>query len=186
MLYRRNNGWELVALGMNGVTLGDRQLFGGERCDIRGSQTISLFPYSLTLDLPKAEETTREHQRQAARRSDVGPHPRHPRRTAAADGPHGRLGRRRWRPMTNTCCGWSRRSTTSPAAAKNLTNANSPLVAHIAGYGLRDRLLANLTVRARRTPRTRPVHRSALEPHGDGRARARKRSRRDRPIRREA
>ena len=64
VLYRRNNGWELVALGMNGVTLGDRQLFSGERCDIRGSQTISLFPYSLTLDLPKAAETTREHQRQ--------------------------------------------------------------------------------------------------------------------------
>ena len=64
VLYRRNNAWELVALGMNGVTLGDRQLFSGERCDIRGSQTISLFPYSLTLDLPKAAETTREHQRQ--------------------------------------------------------------------------------------------------------------------------
>ena len=43
--------------------LDDRQLFSGERCDIRGSQTISLFPYSLTLDLPKAAETTREHQR---------------------------------------------------------------------------------------------------------------------------
>src|SRR5215204_1977601 len=64
VLYRRGNTWELVALGMNGVTLGDRQLFGGERCDIRGSQTISLFPYSLTLDLPSAAETTREHQRQ--------------------------------------------------------------------------------------------------------------------------
>ena len=63
VLYRRNNTWELVALGINGVTLGDRQLFGGERCEIRGSQTISLFPYSLTLDLPKAEETTREHLR---------------------------------------------------------------------------------------------------------------------------
>ena len=64
VLYRRNNGWELVALGMNGITLDDRQLYGGERCDIRGSQTISLFPYSLTLDLPSAAETTREHQRQ--------------------------------------------------------------------------------------------------------------------------
>ncbi len=37
VLYRRGNAWELVALGMNGVTLGDRQLFGGERCDIRGT-----------------------------------------------------------------------------------------------------------------------------------------------------
>ena len=43
------------------------------------------------------------------------------------------------------CSAWNARSTTSPAAAKSLTNANSPLVAHIAGYGLRDRLLANLT-----------------------------------------
>jgi len=53
VLYRRNNSWELVALGMNGVTLGDRQLFGGERCDIQGSQTISLFPLtSSTSQMP--------------------------------------------------------------------------------------------------------------------------------------
>ena len=90
VLYRRGNGWELVALGMNGVTLGDRQLFGGERCDIRGSQTISLFPYSLTLDLPKAAETTREHQRQLLDDQHVDADPRNPRRAAAADGSHRR------------------------------------------------------------------------------------------------
>src|SRR5262245_42760942 len=53
VLYRRNGAWTLVSLGINGVKLGDRQLFGGDRCEIRTSQTLSLFPYSLTLDLPK-------------------------------------------------------------------------------------------------------------------------------------
>src|SRR5262249_5688537 len=62
VLYRRSNCWELVAIGINGVTIGEEQLYGGDKCEIRDSQTISLFPYSLTLDLPKAQETTREHQ----------------------------------------------------------------------------------------------------------------------------
>ena len=93
VLYRRGNAWELVALGMNGVTLGDRQLFGGERCDIRGSQTISLFPYSLTLDLPKRRRDHARAPAAAARRPNVDADSRHPRRAAAADGPHGRHGR---------------------------------------------------------------------------------------------
>jgi Flp pilus assembly CpaF family ATPase len=144
VLYRRNNGWELVALGINGVTLGDRQLFGGERCEIRGSQTISLFPYSLTLDLPKAEETTREHQRQVLddrmsllirdvhvellRRMDLKGD------GAAAMASDDEYLLRLERTLDNIA-----------RSREELTNANSPLVAHIAGYGLRDRLLANLT-----------------------------------------
>ena len=90
VLYRRGNAWELVALGMNGVTLGDRQLFGGERCDIRGSQTISLFPYSLTLDLPKRRGDHARASAATARRPHVDADPRDSRRAAAADGPHRR------------------------------------------------------------------------------------------------
>ena len=93
VLYRRNNGWELVALGMNGVTLGDRQLFGGERCDIRGSQTISLFP---VFAHARSAESRGDHARASAagaRRPDVGTDSRYPRRAAAADGSHGRRGR---------------------------------------------------------------------------------------------
>jgi Flp pilus assembly CpaF family ATPase len=144
VLYRRNNGWELVALGMNGVTLGDRQLFGGERCDIQGSQTISLFPYSLTLDLPKAAETTREHIRkqfddrmsnsireihvELLRRMDLKSD------SAAAMAGDDEYLLRLEKTIDNIARG-----------REELTNGNSPLVAHIAAYGLRDRLLANLT-----------------------------------------
>jgi Flp pilus assembly CpaF family ATPase len=144
VLYRRNNGWELVALGMNGVTLGDRQLFSGERCDIRGSQTISLFPYSLTLDLPKAAETTREQQRQVLddrmsalirdihiellRRMDLTSD------SAATLASDDEYLLRLERTLDNIA-----------RTREELTNSNSPLVAHLAGYGLRDRLLSSLT-----------------------------------------
>jgi Flp pilus assembly CpaF family ATPase len=144
VLYRRNNAWELVALGMNGVTLGDRQLFSGERCDIRGSQTISLFPYSLTLDLPKAAETTRDQQRQVLddrmsglirdihvellRRMDLTSD------SAATLASDDEYLLRLERTLDNIA-----------RTREELANSNSPLVAHIAGYGLRDRLLASVT-----------------------------------------
>jgi Flp pilus assembly CpaF family ATPase len=144
VLYRRNNGWELVALGMNGISLGDRQLFGGERCDIRGTQTISLFPFSLTLDLPKAAETTREQQRkqldermsivirdihvELLRRMDLTGD------AAATLSSNDEYLLRLERTLDNVA-----------RSQAELVGNNSPLVAHIAGYGLRDRLLANLT-----------------------------------------
>jgi Flp pilus assembly CpaF family ATPase len=144
VLYRRNNAWELVALGMNGVTLGDRQLFSGERCGIRGSQTISLFPYSLTLDLPKAAETTRDQQRQVLdehmsglirdihvellRRMDLTSD------SAATLASDDEYLLRLERTLDNIA-----------RTREELANISSPLVAHIAGYGLRDRLLASVT-----------------------------------------
>jgi Flp pilus assembly CpaF family ATPase len=144
VLYRRGGVWELVALGMNGVALGDKQLFGGERCDIRGSQTISLFPYSLTLDLPSAAETTREHQRllldekmsalirdihvELLRRMDLTSD------SAATLANDDEYLLRLERTLDNIARG-----------REELANGNLPLVAHMAGYGLRDRLLAHLT-----------------------------------------
>ena len=45
----------------------------------------------------------------------------------------------------STCSAWSGRSTTSPAAARISPAAIRPWWRHIAGYGLRDRLLSHLT-----------------------------------------
>jgi Flp pilus assembly CpaF family ATPase len=145
ILYRRANGWELVVLGMNGVTLGDRQLYSGDRCDIRVSQTISLFPYSLTLDLPKAEETTREHQR---RMLDE-------RMSAVIRDIHVELLRRM--DLTGDAATTlasddeyllrlERTLDNIARSREELANSSSPLVAHVAGYGLRDRLLDALVV----------------------------------------
>jgi pilus assembly protein CpaF len=144
VLYRRGNAWELVALGMNGITLGDRQLFGGERCDIRGSQTISLFPYSLTLDLPSAAETTREHQRmlldekmstlirdihvELLLRMDLTGD------SAASLANNDEYLLRLERTLDNIA-----------RAREELASGTLPLVGHLAGYGLRDRLLSHLT-----------------------------------------
>ncbi len=63
VLYKRNGVWELIALGINGVKLGSRQLYNGDRCEIRTNQTISLFPFTLTLDLPHEVELSRETER---------------------------------------------------------------------------------------------------------------------------
>ena len=63
VLYKRNGAWELVALGINGVKLGDRQLYNGDRCEIRTNQSIGLFPFTLTLDLPHQVELTQETAR---------------------------------------------------------------------------------------------------------------------------
>ncbi len=60
VLYKRGGGWELVALGINGVKVGDKQVYNGERCEIRTNQSISLFPFTITLDLPHQEELTRD------------------------------------------------------------------------------------------------------------------------------
>lgn len=64
VLYKRNGIWELVALGINGVKLGDRQLYNGDRCEIRTNQSISLFPFTLSLDLPHEAELTQESARE--------------------------------------------------------------------------------------------------------------------------
>ncbi len=64
VLHKRNGVWELVALGINGIKLGDRQLYNGDRCEIRSNLSISLFPFTLTLDLPYAVELDQETERQ--------------------------------------------------------------------------------------------------------------------------
>lgn len=63
VLHKRRGAWELVALGINGVKLGDRQLYNGDRCEIRTNQSISLFPFTVTLDLPHEAELDRSTQR---------------------------------------------------------------------------------------------------------------------------
>lgn len=142
-LYRRDNTWELVALGMNGVTIGDRHLFGGERCEVGGSQTISLFPYSLTLDLPKPAEITRELQRQMLDQQ----------MSELIRDVHVEL-LRRMDLTGDTALAYSgdeeyllrlERTIDNIARMRQELASNSPLVSHLAGYGLRDRLLGKLT-----------------------------------------
>lgn len=63
VLYRRSGAWEVVALGLNGVKVGDRQLYNGDRCQVATNQAIAIFPFTLTLDLPRAEEVTQSERR---------------------------------------------------------------------------------------------------------------------------
>ncbi len=73
VLYRRDGGWQLVAIGMNGVKIGSEQLSAGEHRELTTSTTLEIFPYTLQLDLPSAAELTREaeHRRLDAEMSSA-------------------------------------------------------------------------------------------------------------------
>lgn len=60
VLYRRENGWQLVAIGMNGVKIGAEQLSAGEHRELTTSTTLEIFPYTLQLDLPTVADQNRE------------------------------------------------------------------------------------------------------------------------------
>lgn len=60
VLQQRGNVWELHVLSLNGLTVGEEQLYGGDRFLLNHSETIRIFPYDVTLDLPKKEELTRQ------------------------------------------------------------------------------------------------------------------------------
>ena len=63
VLYKRGDAWELVALGMNGVQVGERTLYGGQRAMLTTDEEIRLYPFTLTLDLPRPEEASIEARR---------------------------------------------------------------------------------------------------------------------------
>jgi pilus assembly protein CpaF len=63
VLNRRGDHWEILALGINGLKLGDNHIYDGQRGEIHTSQSIGLFPFSLTLDLPRSNEASDESRR---------------------------------------------------------------------------------------------------------------------------
>jgi pilus assembly protein CpaF len=68
VLKRNGDGWEVLALGMNGLNLSggavkDQHLSAGQRITVSSSISIELFPYTLTLDVPRAQATTLEAER---------------------------------------------------------------------------------------------------------------------------
>jgi len=65
VLTRRGGAWELTALGVNGCQIGDKQLREGDQLPVGSGQTIQLFPFTLTLDLPEQAVVSGEAQRQA-------------------------------------------------------------------------------------------------------------------------
>lgn len=65
VLYKRSDGWELVALGLNGVQVGARKLYEGERIHLETDEEIKLYPFTVKLDLPRPEEVSREADRQS-------------------------------------------------------------------------------------------------------------------------
>ncbi len=143
VLYQRGDGWELVALGINGVTLDDQQIYNGDRCRIRTNHSISLFPFTLTLDLPSDEHISQESQRQVLDQEMS---------RVIADVHLALLTRMNLNADTQ---GMQRendefiltleRNLDAIAQAHESLTANPALVTHIAGHGLRDHLLGDTT-----------------------------------------
>src|SRR5262249_25724766 len=63
VLYRRANAWELVALQMNEIRIGETTLYAGDRYLIETDQEIKIKPFSLSLDLPKPAEVSEADRR---------------------------------------------------------------------------------------------------------------------------
>jgi len=69
VLIQTNGSWELTALGLGEILLGDRALYGGDRCEIDREQEIRIYPFTLTLDLPQIRKDT---QKEKLRKLDEG------------------------------------------------------------------------------------------------------------------
>ena len=65
VLYRNGPNWELAALGLNGCQIGDAEVRGGERRTIEGGQTLKIFPFTFTLEMPQAAQNSDDAIRQA-------------------------------------------------------------------------------------------------------------------------
>ncbi len=144
VLHKRNGVWELVALGINGVKLGDRQLYNGERCEIRTNQSICLFPFTLTLDLPHQVELTLEAQRKNFDET----------MSKVIGQVHLELLQRM--NLTADSAGQRdndeylldlERTIDTIAGSRLLTKENKALVTHTAGHALRDQMLAHATTK---------------------------------------
>ena len=140
VLYKRNGVWELVALGINGVKLGDRRLYNGDRCEIRTNQSIGLFPFTLSLDLPHTVELDREAEREELDQT----------MSSVIGQIHLELLQRM--NLTADSAGQRdneeyllelERTIDKIAANRLLQKDQKPLVTHTAGHGLRDHMLAH-------------------------------------------
>ncbi|GAB5406749.1 MAG: hypothetical protein Aurels2KO_49800 [Aureliella sp.] len=140
VLYRRETGWQLVAIGMNGVKIGSEQLAAGEHRELTTSTTLEIFPYTLQLDLPSAAELTREAEH---RRLDVE-------MSASLGAIHRelleRMDLRRGVDAAKQADASFQLTLERhvESIAKNrpqLAQPTQPLVAHLAGYAVRNQLL---------------------------------------------
>ncbi len=143
VLQKRGASWELMALGINGVKVGERQLYNGERCEIRTNQSISLFPFTLTLDLPHEEQLSRESVRaslDAAMSRVIGDvHLKLlERMNLTADSQD--VQRENDESLLKL-----ERTLDTIAQGDESIRTNTALVGHIAGHSLRDSLLADVT-----------------------------------------
>lgn len=60
---RREDTWEIVALGINGCVVGERRVSPGERHCFSVDQTIRIFPFSLSLQCPPDVSASESQQR---------------------------------------------------------------------------------------------------------------------------
>ncbi|MCA9132453.1 MAG: Flp pilus assembly complex ATPase component TadA [Planctomycetales bacterium] len=63
VLTRRGPAWEIQVLGMNGIQLGDEQLSAGEQREISSNVVVEIFPYTVSLELPRAEQMSQDAAR---------------------------------------------------------------------------------------------------------------------------
>ena len=65
VLYKRREGWELVACGLETLQVGEEEVRGGDRLLITADQQIKIFPFVLTLDMPDETAPSDEMKQRA-------------------------------------------------------------------------------------------------------------------------
>ena len=148
VLNRTNGSWELTALGINGLVVkqpgddevdNERRVAGGDRYTVVASLAIHLYPYTLTIDLPENLTRNRAAQRSMLdeRMSQVirDVHVELLRRIdLSGDAPTARCDDEYLLRLERTI--------DEIVRGHSEFAAGSPMIAHLAGHGLRDAVIA--------------------------------------------
>ncbi len=140
VLTQRSGQWEIRVLGVNGIKFGDEQLSAGQRREIKSNVAIEMFPFTLTLDLPRAEELS-QHARIVALDDQLALVLGEIHRELLD-----RMDLRRGIDVTQQNdpvyqLQLERHLETIAGNHARLANTDSPLIFHLAGHALRDHLL---------------------------------------------
>ncbi len=143
VLQYRNGTWEIVVLGsLNGIQVGEQVIYGSQRAVISSGQTIRVFPFSLTIELPDSQampEETRlaELDRELSRLVQAAHIELLSRMDAGVEG--------RDREQSDDNLLAIERTLDEIARTNKLFDArNAPLVAHAAGHCVRAELLNDM------------------------------------------
>jgi Flp pilus assembly CpaF family ATPase len=62
LLFQRPEGWEVVALGIDGVAVDENELYSGQRLLVKSDATVRIWPYTFSLEVAGAGQASERHR----------------------------------------------------------------------------------------------------------------------------